>query len=148
MAKRYMICPVIGNGQGSGFGNAYRAAVSDVAGVNSAAVITVSPSTGVPVYSFCLSRVATSGSLALVSAVSNSFVFPDFPLDSLLSQMDPDARSAMVQSVQAFNLDGNGFRLTLPNADTNSYRTVIDYIGKVFEPAFNADHFDASEPTQ
>ena len=146
--KRYMICPVIGTGQGGPGGNPYRAAVADVSGANVTSLIKSDHNTGAPLYNFAFCRVATAGSFASAAAVSNSYTFPDFPLDAQLSQMDADVRAAMVQSVPAYDLDGQGLHLTIPNGDTDSFRTVIIAVAQQFEPAFNADNFDVSEPTQ
>ncbi len=145
MAKRYMICPIIGSGLT--LEDPFRSAAQSVPGVNATALIPTN-GLGAPVYHFAFCRVGVAGSLASVAAVSNSFLFPDFPLDSQMAQMDSDVRAAMVQSVQAYNIDGNGLHLTVPNDDTDSFRTVITAIAQQFEPAFNADHFDVSEPTQ
>lgn len=147
MAKRYFISPIIGDGT---FGNSFRASVQDVAGVESIALIpthTSGPDIGKPVYNFAFCRVGVVN-LNSVMQVSNSYTFPDFPLDSQMSSMESEVRTGMVQSVEAYDLDGNGLHLVADHADTDSYRQVIAAIAQQIEPAFNINTFDVAEPVE
>ena len=141
--KRYVISPVIGDGQG--VNTAYRSAVGDVQDANAINLIKSDPETGHPVWFFAFSRVGVSGTLQNVLQVTNAYVFPDFPLDAQMSTMDSDIRTAMVQSVQAYNMDGSGTHVDATHSDTDSYRTVIEKIARHWQPVFVADHFEVSE---
>lgn len=141
--KRYVISPVIGDGLTPN--TAYRSAVGQVQDANTVDLIKSDPETGHPVWFFAFSRVGVPGTLQSVLQVSNAYVFPDFPLDAQMSTMDSDIRTAMVQSVQAYNLDGNGTHVDATHSDTDSYRTVIEKIARHWQSVFNANHFDVSE---
>ena len=143
MAERYAISPIIGSGT---ITDPYRAAVADVGGVNTAAVIP-SDANGHPLYRFALAIVAAS-QWAQVLAVTNLYLFPDYVLDGLMSGMDPTARSGLVQSVQAYDLTGQGTHLDATNADTDSYRTLLTKIGQQFDPNFSLNAFGVSDVTQ
>jgi hypothetical protein len=141
--KRYVISPVIGDGQS--INTAYRSAVGTVQNANCADLIKSDSETGHPVWFFAFSRVGVPGTLQDVLQVSNAYVFPDFPLDAQMSQMDSSVRSAMVQSVQAYNLDGNGTHVDATHSDNDSYRFVIEKIARHWQSIFNANHFDVAE---
>lgn len=136
-----MICPIAGTGT---MQDPYRAIVAGVSGVNVQSMIASKPD-GSPKYNFVFCRIAATN-LAPVLAVSNSYVFPDFPLDSQMSVMEYEVRSGMIQSLEAFDLDGIGLRLVADHDDTDSFRQVIEAIGQQFVSAFDADHFDVVEP--
>jgi hypothetical protein len=137
---RWMVSPIIGTGTIS---DPYRASVADVSGVNEAALIPSNPD-GTPKYHFALCLVATP-SIALVQSVTNSYVFPDYPLDSQMSGMDAATRTALVQSVQAYDMNGSGLHLDASNADTDSYRTLITKIGQQIDTAFNPNNISCPE---
>lgn len=141
--KRYVISPVIGDGQS--IDTAYRSAAGSVQNVNSIDLIKGDPETGHPVWFFAFSRIGVPGSFQAVQQVSNAYVFPDFPLDAQMHQMEADVRTAMVQSVQAYNVDGQGTHIDATHSDTDSYRIVIEKIARQWQSAFNADHFDVAE---
>lgn len=140
--KRYVISPVIGDGQS--VNTAYRSAVSAVANANSIDILK-SDTEGHPVWDFAFSRVGVPGTLQTVLQVSNAYVFPDFPLDAQMSTMDSEIRTGMVQSVQAYNMDGSGTHVDATHSDTDSYRTVIEKIARQWQSVFVADHFEVSE---
>lgn len=141
--KRYVISPVIGDGQSPD--TAYRSAVGSVQNANSVDLIKSDPENGHPVWFFAFSRVGVPGTLQDVLQVSNAYVFPDFPLDAQMIQMDSAVRSAMVQSVQAYNVDGNGTHVDATHSDSDSFRTVIEKIARHWQSIFNANHFDVAE---
>jgi hypothetical protein len=141
--KRYVISPVIGDGQS--VETAYRSAAGSVQNANSADLIKGDSETGHPVWFFAFSRIGVPGSFQSVQQVSNAYVFPDFPLDAQMSQMESDVRTGMVQSVQAYNVDGTGTHVDATHSDTDSYRIVIEKIARQWQAAFNADHFDVAE---
>jgi hypothetical protein len=142
VAKRFAISPIIGTGSDT---NPFRPAVADVPQTNTNGVIPSKPD-GTPKYRFALCVVGTLN-LPAVLAVSNAYVFPDYPLDATLAGMDADKRAGMVQSVHAYDLDGAGLHLTCPNADGDSYRDAILSLIQQMEPAFaSLNTFDTSEP--
>lgn len=141
---RWMMSPVI---LGAGEDDYTRAAVSDLQNVNSSSVISThdsGPDIGLPKYRFCLSLCATPNVNSLRS-VSNGYIFPDYNLDGRMSGMESEARTGLVQSVQAYNLDGNGLHLDATHADTDSYRDLITKIGKQFDQAFTVNAMGIAE---
>jgi uncharacterized protein (DUF1786 family) len=144
---RYMISPIIGNGS---VPSPYRAAVSGLPNVNAAAIIpthTSGPDIGKPKYNFALCFCATSNIVTL-EQVSNAFVFPDYNLDGRMDGMESSVRSAMVQNLQAYNMDGNGIHLDASHADGDSYRSLIVSIGQQIEPAFAINNLNVGEVAQ
>lgn len=141
---RYMISPIIGSGT---IDDSYRAAVSDVSNVNTASSIPThesGPNIGQPKYGFCFCVVATA-SIPAIAAVSNAYVFPDYNLDGRIDGMESEARTGMVQSVEAYNVDGNGLHLVADHADGDSYRAVINAIGQQLQPGFDVNQFTVGE---
>ena len=144
---RYMICPVIGSGADE---DAFRAAVADLSQTNAVAVIPTHPSgpnIGQPKYSFALCAVSSNNWLAVL-AVSNSYVFPVYNLDGRMDGMEAATRTAMVQSVEAYNLDGEGLHLVADHNDGDSYRSLMQSLLHQFEPAYNFDGFSVAEVTE
>lgn len=139
--RRYCISPVIGSGA---LEDPYRAAVSDVAGTNSAAVIPNGVN-GQPLYNFALCIVAAPV-MTQIAQVSNLYLLPDLGLDSRMDAMEGGARTGMVQSVEAYDLDGNGLNFDADHGDADSYRTLINSLGQQLDAAFDADRFGVSEP--
>lgn len=142
--KRYMICPIIGDGSSQ---SPYRAAVSDVAGVNTSSIIPThasGPNLGHPKYGFAFCIVAAIN-WTPVRQITNSYLFPDYALDSRMDAMEGDTRTGLEQSVEAFDMDGEGLRLDAGHNATDSYRHVVDAIAKQIEPAFNIDIFSTPE---
>jgi hypothetical protein len=143
--KRYVISPVIGNGNSTA--TAFRSAASDTPSAGFVDLLKSDPQTGVRVWNFAFSRIGIAGSLTPVLSVSNAFVFPDFSLDAQMSQMEAGVRTGLVQSVQAYNLDGNGTHIDATHDDTDSFRMLIEKIGKQWNLSFSADTFDCPEGT-
>lgn len=142
-----MICPIVGNGS---VPSPYRAAVSGLPNVNASAIIpthTSGPDIGKPKYNFALCFCATSN-IATLEQVSNAFVFPDYNLDGRMDGMESSVRSAMVQNLQAYDLDGNGMRFNASHADGDSYRSLIISLGQQIEPAFTINSLNVGEVAQ
>lgn len=137
--KRYCVCPVIGSGTAA---DSYRAAVADVCPTT--AKIKSHPVTGLPVFGFAFCVFATDN-LPSVLAVTNTYVLPDYPLDGQMSGMEAEARTGLVQSAGAYDLDGQGLHLDLAHEDADGYRDVINRIGKTWDAAFDANTFDVRE---
>lgn len=139
--KLWLLCPIIGSGT---FQNPYRSSVSDVSDTNVNNVIPTDQQ-GQPLYNFAFCRVGTAN-LSGVLAVTNSYAFPDYPLDGRMDGMESDARTGMVQTVQAYDMDGNGLHLDASHNDSDSYRQVLQAIVSQIEPAVNINTFDVAEP--
>lgn len=142
---RYMISPIIGNGSSN---NEFRPAATDVSTTTHSSVIpthTSGPDIGKPKYAFAFSLMGTV-SVGAIAAVSNSFVFPDYPLDARMDGMEPATRAAMVQSVEAFTLDANSLHFDASHDDGESYREVLTRIVRQIEPAFSLDLMSVPEP--
>lgn len=151
MAKRYVLNPVIGAGTEN---NPYRAAVSGVSQTNHNSLIPTHPighaEEGQPKFNFAFSVVGTAN-LAGVSAISNAFVFPDYPLDGRLDGMEGATRTGMVQSTEAYDLDGADFHLNLDGfGDASSYRDLVLGILQQMDPNYpsHLNGFDVQEPGQ
>lgn len=139
--KRYCICPIIGDGT---FDNSYRAAAADLASVTVNSIIPTDPN-GVPVHDFAFCIIGCIGLQAL-NPLTNTFVFPDYPLDGTMDGMEAEVASGMKQSVEAYNLDGNGFHLDADYSPSDSYRELVNRILQQIEPAADVNRFDVSEP--
>ena len=138
-----MICPVVGAGT---FQNPYRASVQDVSGVNSSAIIPTDQQ-GAPKYGFAFC-VVSAVNWSPVLQVTNSYVFPIYALDGQMSGMESDARTGMEQSVEAYDMDGEGLHLDAGHNGTDSYRHVIEAIAQQIEPAFNINSFSVAEVSE
>lgn len=147
MAKRYGIFPIIGDGT---IDDPYRSAASDVAGVNMQSAIPTDQQ-GAPVWNFAYTICGTLNLTAL-KQVTNSFVFPEYPLDGELSGMESGIRTAMKQSVEAYDMDGQGHHLSVDLSDLSaSYRGVLLSIYQQIDPLFTSsdfDRFDTAEPNE
>lgn len=146
MAKRYFISRVIGTGTNN---DDYRAEVSDAGNLNAASLIpSVSQFDGTPKYRFALSIISTPN-LPAALIISNSYCFPDYPLDARMDGMNADARQSIEQTVAAYDWDGNGYHVsTAFITDSMAYRDVITGIAQQIEPAFQINNFDVAEVSQ
>lgn len=133
--KRYVISPITGFGT---ITNPYKASVSLVAPTVS---IIPTDNTGKPLYRFCFCLVNTDR-LSDVSAVSNTYIFPDYALDAKMEGMEANSRASMVQSVGAYVLDDNNKKLDITHRDIDGYRDVLVSLAKQFDTSFNIDNFD------
>lgn len=140
--KRYVISPVIGTGTEI---DSFRASVSDVVGSGSAFIIPTN-NIGQPLYAFAMGLAATTN-MNSVAAVSNAFIFPDYPLDGLMSGMDPDARTAMNQSVGAYVFKASPLKKldTTFYGDSDSYRDVLNGLLHQIDINANVKYLDAAE---
>lgn len=120
-----------------------RAAVADVSGASWAALIPTDAA-GAPVFLFAFCHVFHAD-LSKVIEVSNSFTFPDYPLDARMDGMESSVRLAMEQSLGAYVVNFSGLHLPSVSIDDQSYGDYITAIAHVFEPAFNINKFFASE---
>lgn len=135
-----MICPIIGTGS---IEDPYRASVQTLATVNASAIIPSKPD-GSPKFNFALAIVAAVN-WQPVLAITNSFVFPDFALDSQMNSMEVVTRTGMEQSLEAFDLDGAGLHFDAGHNGTDSYRHFIEAIARQIDPGFNIDSFGVGE---
>ena len=140
--RRYMICPIVGDG--SSPANAFRAAVADVEGVNVSSIIPTQGSPAEPKFNFAFCLVSAIDWVP-VQQISNSLLFPDFALDAQMSGMEAVTRSALEQDAEAFDLDGAGLHLDAGHNSTDSYRHLLNAIGQQFDPAFTINLFEVQE---
>lgn len=138
---RYAITPITGDGSEN---DPYRSTASGLPNVNLASVIPVDPETGIPIYGFCLLVLGIRSEQDFTP--TNSYLFPDLPLDVEMSSVPEAVRTAFTQSVNAFNLDGNGATVGVSFALSDSWRDVVNSVGQVFEPAFTVSGFSVLEP--
>ena len=142
--KRFVIAPIIGDGSAN---DGYRASVADLSNVNVHAQIPTDTQ-GDPLYNFALTNCGSNG-LSPFNSLPNLYVFPDYPLDGQLGAMESVTRAAMIQSIEAYDFDGNGFNLdaTTPNVDTKAFGEFVDDLGKQIDGSFTVTNFDVSEPS-
>lgn len=142
---RWMLSPITGVGT---IENPYRASVLDVSPQpNVAAIIPTiltGPNAGQPKFRFALCLIATSN-VSIVGSAANSYVFPDYNLDGRMDGMESGTRTGFVQTVQAYDLDGNGLHIDASHQDGESYREVVTRIGQQLEPAFNINAMNCGE---
>jgi len=163
MSKRFGYFPVIGDGQSPS--TAFRSTLSNLSPsiVRYEDKILIDSHTGQPVFQHAMSRVAALD-MAPVAALSNSYLFPDAPLDVTLASIDntrpgfdapdgqnPDTDSilfALKQAVQARGFT-NGW-LTDPNKpwQTWLYRELLTYLVHQLEPAQVIESWDVAEPQE
>lgn len=139
---RFILCPIISGGE-----SGYRAAVFDAQNVNSSALIPShlsGPDIGKPLYGYALCLCAAT-SVNILAQISNTYVFPDYNLDGRMDGMESVARAGLVQSVQAYDMDGNGYHIDATHADSDSYRDLIHKIGRQIDLAFSIDAINVGE---
>lgn len=142
--KRYGVYRVVGDGTSD---NAYRSEATDVSGVNTNAIIPADPNDPtMPKYNFALTRTG-SQTLAGLQLLTNSLIFPDYPLDGQMSGMESNVAAAWKQSLEAYDWDGNGFHVDASYQSTDSWGSVVDGIMKQLDPVQDIDRFDVSEPS-
>lgn len=134
MAKRYAISPIIGSGTVE---DPYRAAIAEVPETATSALIPSKPD-GSPKWRFAF-VLFDSPRLIELRAVSNALVFPDHATDSRMDAMQGQTRSGWKQSVEAYDLDGQGTHLDAANVDAESFRDVLLRLVQQLDPGANFD---------
>ncbi len=128
--KRYYLCDIIGNGSEE---NPFRVVVSDY-GVSNVAVIPTHPATGLPLYSWALTKVSARSHANLRQICQP---LPDYPMDGKVNGIHNATRAQMKADIEARTaksatwVDG-----------TDGYREVIRGIGRFLEPVFDENNFD------
>lgn len=141
MARRYVICPVVGSGTRE---DPYRAAVAGLSGVNVSAMIPTGPD-GRPLYRYCLCLIAFRD-LGQVQTTPDTYVLPDFPLDAAMNAMSSGTRQGMGSRLRAIDLNGAGRRLDVDfYSPSDSWRDVVNGLGQQIEPVFDAERFGVAE---
>ena len=141
MAKRWAFSPITGDGQSNE--TAYRVTVGDLPNTNTIALIPTD-NNGAPIHTFALCRVATANIQSVIET-PNVYVFPESSLDHVMSSIGSDPNNtndvlfAMNQAIQVRGLDHTFWQMA------DSYRSVINGIGKQHDSIFDADRFDVSE---
>lgn len=134
MAKRYVLCGIVGTGSRE---DPYRAIVQGFPGINATFVIR-SGSDGRPNPNVAFARVGGKN-LAPILSMSDVEILPDFPLDAKLNAMHTATRHRMKQQIVA-----RGFDPSVVD-DADGFRDVIRGVGLFLQPGFNEDTFDVSE---
>jgi len=132
---RFLICPVLPPDETN---EAYRAAIENVPNTAGASIIPTDPLTGLPKYSFAIS-LCDATLINQIMQLQNTYVFPDYNLDGRMDGMEPETRAAFVQSVQAYVLNDAGLHFDATHQDSDSYRFVVEKIGKKIEPQFSVN---------
>lgn len=130
MAKRYYVCDVIGDG--SEF-NPYRAKIADM-GVSWVGVIPTD-ATGKPVKTWALALVDTVNH-ARLSATAGIDQMPDISLDIKTSAISTASRSQLSSMLSRRGIS------TVNISSTDSYKDIINDVGRSLDASFTADNFD------
>lgn len=151
--KRYMITPISGDGVSPD--TAYSTSLREAVAANPSALIAyaaklkIDNQTGMPIWHFAFCRAATGdgSSQTIVEQITNSLVFPDYPLDAVMSGMDQSVRTAWRQSLESYDMDGQGAHIAVNDSDSESWGSVLQRLVQMFEPAQIISQFDVAEPT-
>jgi len=99
------------------------------------------PNAGHPKYAFGF--VASEGPKNLLASVLNTYVLPEYPLDGLMSAMEPSEKAAMVQSLESYDfgelLTNGTNNLDATVQEPESFREFLDRIVKQIDPAQSID---------
>jgi len=129
MAKRYYISPIIGDGTET---NPYRAKVSD----HGKPWVGVIPTdeTGKPIKDWALVLVDTANHKPIVD--DNAIdALPDVSLDVKLSAIGSSERGKMASALAGRGISDN-------TNSSDSYRVLVNGIGKQLDALFTVDNFD------
>lgn len=146
--KPYMLSPIIEGSDGATI--SFHAAVQDAPETSVKAMIPLddnpqSPNFGKAKYKFCFCRVAAFDLIPALQ-VTNTFRFPDYPMDGLMSGIPLATRLAMVQSLQAYDIDGGGMHLDASYSETESYGEYLLRLFRSLEPSADLDRLDIPYP--
>lgn len=130
MAKRYYVCDVIGDG--SEF-DPYRAKIADMDVAWSG--ITPTDETGTPTSTWALAIVETVNH-ARLSGTPGIDQLPDISLDIKTAAISTVAKTQLNNMLSRRSIGG----VAVNSAD--SYKDVINQIGRSIQPSFSADNFD------
>jgi len=135
--KRYAITPILPTDGITG----YRSSAFDVVGTSVVNVIPVDLQTGIPIYNFTFARIGRVD-FGPIYLLTNTFIFPDYPLDGEMAGMEASVRNALKADVEAYDLDGNGLHLSVDLTDlTVSYESVLFSIYNQFDPLLTLSNF-------
>ena len=142
--KRYQINRIIDDN-----GNNFRSELDDVSLTHSIHFIALIPSKpdGTPKYRFAFTRFAMAGSIQPAIQLTNSYTFPDYPLDGELQGMEAGVYADMIANLGAYDLDGNGLHFVTTNSPTQSFRDFVQFIARQLEPSMDANRFEVGEPS-
>lgn len=137
MSIRYSVCAILGDGQPpDGYYAAIRGVVDPVSGFQAYPTIQEIGFNPDGSLLFPWALAASSGETwALVSGNADITLLPDYPLDAAVSAMHLPTRNALGAALQARGIDVS----VLGIAD--GYRDVINYLGRLHNPAFSVDNF-------
>lgn len=127
MAKRWLLCPVIGAGTED---DPYRAKVQDY-GVDHSAVIPSLPD-GTPRFGWCLVH-ASANDFAAILADAQVDAFPDRLIDTRIGDLPAGVRNALRTRLEARGID------TSDVSGNVTLRQIIRRIGKLLDGNFGED---------
>lgn len=133
MSKKYYISPIVGDGSEM---NPYRAKISDY-GKSWTGTIPSDPVTGIPLFDWALC-IVSSVDHGLIVADRTIDRLPEVSLDIKVSAIGPAAKSRLDTAISARGIDS---QVASPS---NSYRDVINGIGRHLSPGFDVDSFDVN----
>lgn len=131
--KRYYICPIVVEVDPE-MGTMYIPKIAKYGVTASYEIRTVN---GIPTTNWALCIVDAQNHGKLISD-SEIDPMPDFPMDGKVSAIQTNVRNAMINRLQARGIDTS----FIGNAD--GYRDVIRGIGRVINPNFDENNFDAN----
>lgn len=145
MTKRYAICKILGDGQPP---DGYYPAIFDVTipviGIKAFRTTPVigldaSQTPAVPVASWCLvvAELVDGAKWSLLDDNDDVDLLPEYPLDAAVSAMHLPTRNGMAAAMQARGIDTSFI------GAADGFRDVINHLGRIHEPAFDADSFAA-----
>lgn len=140
MAKRYYIARVVQDPTGA-YGSAVANVVDPGTGMLAFATtskIATDPNTGLPLHDWCLT-IAAGPNHGVVAGNPDIDALPAYPLDARVSAMHTPTRNAMAARMQARGIDPAFIGLA------DGFRDVLDHLGRIHDPAFTVDDFDAQE---
>lgn len=144
--NRYGIFRIVGSGTEQ---DPYRPDLTGltVIGQTNSVMLIPSKPDGSPKYRYAFGEVSADDFLA-VTVLANNYLFPNYQLGSPMSGMAASARTAMVQAVRSYNMDGTGYRLDASHSAGELYRDVIVRIARQIDPNFTITACRVSEPMQ
>lgn len=139
---RYAVCKILGDGQPP---DGYYAAIRDVLvpgeGIQAFKFVPflgLDPQTGNPVTPWCfvVAEPVPGADWGLVRNNADIDLLPEYPLDAAVTAMHLPTRAAMAAAMQARSIDTD----FIGGAD--GFRDVVNHLGRIQEPAFEADDVD------
>lgn len=138
---RYAVCKILGDGQPpDGYYDAASSVTIPGLGIQAfrvARVIGIDSQTGQPVapWCLCLLDLVQGANWRLATDSADIDLLADYPLDAPVNAMHLPTRNAMIAAMQGRGID------TAFIGAADGYRDAINHLGRIHEPAFDADAF-------